>query len=161
MVDDDDCVVAYTDGSCNRHDKTGGWAFTAQLGSRLITRYGCADDTTNNEMELTAIHRLLEFVMPTPRKLIIWADSRYCLDALTKWWRKWERQGWTTATGADVKNLALIHSCACYILTHEEYRILDWRYVRGHSGNPGNERVDKLADEARRQKLTNWTGGNH
>jgi len=161
MEDESDIVIAHTDGSSSRRDGSGGWAFRAKMGVRTLTRYGFADSTTNQAMELTAIVNVLEFITFTPRTLKIVTDSEYARDCLTKWGNMWARNGWISSTGAEVKNLLLVQRGLELIEAHKGYREVKFAWVRGHSGNPDNEFVDKLAGRARKERITNWSGGNH
>lgn len=157
-MDPDDEIYAYTDGSSERSNREvpGGWAFVVGYGGREFTRWGYNPATNNNEMELTAILRVLQFVRKTPHRLHIRTDSDYSLKAITKWYYGWERQGWRTANGSPVKNLELIQHIIRLLVWHREFREVLVSYVKGHNGNVKNEYADKLASTARSTRSTNW-----
>ena len=158
-MDEDDSIHAYTDGSCSRRNGEfpGGWAFIAIHGAREFIRYGYKFPTTVNEMELTAILRVLEFVRITKHPLIIYTDSEYSKNSLMKWCRGWAAQGWVTATGTPVKNKELIAEIVELLDKHRKVRNVNIVWIRGHSGNLKNEQADKYAGQAREDKSTNWT----
>lgn len=158
MEDKHEIIRAFTDGSCNRNVKPspGGWAFVAFFNGRIIQRFGCAADSTNNEMELTAILRVLEFVRFGPQTLRIWTDSAYARSALTKWHFGWAKQGWMTGTGTPVKNADVIRAAVECLALHSQFRRVEIKWLRGHSGHWHNEHADRLAGEARRSQSANW-----
>jgi ribonuclease HI len=99
--------------------------------------------TTNNRMELTAVIRALE-ALKRPSRLRIFTDSEYVRRGITEWVRSWKARGWKTADRKPVKNQDLWERLDSLTAGHQ----IEWRWVRGHSGIPGNERVDQLANEA-------------
>lgn len=132
--------IAYTDGSCLGNPGPGGWGIRLLYPNGRVEEFGAAvHQTTNNQMELQAAIAALEHLGHLPN-LTVYTDSRYVVDGLTKWLANWQRRGWTTATGTAVKNRALWQRLAQ--LAHPK---INWQHVRGHRGNPNNERVDDIA----------------
>jgi len=132
--------IAYTDGACLGNPGPGGW------GARLLypdgevrELGGMAAATTNNRMELQAALEALQILHSSPQVTIV-TDSRYLIDGFTKWLPTWHRRGWITATNTPVKNRDLW--TALERLGHPG---VIWQHVRGHSGDPNNERVDTIA----------------
>jgi ribonuclease HI len=133
-------AVAYTDGSCLGNPGPGGWGIRLLYPDGKVEEFGAAvPHTTNNQMELQAAIAALERLGHLSH-LTVYTDSRYVIDGLTKWLANWRRRGWKTATGEAVKNRALWQQLAQ--LTHPD---IHWHHVRGHRGNPNNERVDDIA----------------
>lgn len=141
-------VVIHTDGACLGNPGPGGWAALLRYGVRERELVGGEALTTNNRMELMAAIRALE-VLTEPCEVILHTDSQYVRKGITEWMPNWLRRNWRTAAGAPVKNQDLwqrLHEAA------GRHRV-DWRWVKGHSGDPDNERVDLLArTEAERIK---------
>ena len=137
-------VEIWTDGGCKPNPGPGGWA--AVLRFRGVERElsGAAPDTTNNRMELTAAAESLE-ALKRPCKVVLHTDSQYLRDGITRWHTGWVRKNWRTAGGDPVKNMDLWRR----ILDAAKPHTVDWQWVRGHAGNPMNERVDALATQAR------------
>jgi len=137
-------VEIWTDGGCKPNPGPGGWA--AVLRFRGVERElsGAAPDTTNNRMELTAAAESLE-ALKRPCKVVLHTDSQYLRDGITRWHTGWVRKNWRTAGGDPVKNMDLWRRILDAAKPHE----VDWQWVRGHAGNPMNERVDALATQAR------------
>ncbi len=132
--------IAYTDGSCLGNPGPGGWGIRLLYPDGTVEEHGAAvKQTTNNQMELQAAIAALEHLGHIPN-LTVYTDSRYVIDGLTKWLPNWRRRGWTTATGTAVKNQDLWQKLAQLTRPH-----MNWRHVRGHSGDPNNERVDDIA----------------
>lgn len=123
----------HTDGSCLGNPGPGGWACVFGNGHELC---GGESDTTNNRMELTAVIRTLE---RDPHVTVV-TDSKYVKDGIEKWIHGWKQRGWKTSTGAPVKNQDLWKSLDSLIAFDTA-----WEWVRGHTGDPGNERADTLA----------------
>ncbi|MGY0559193.1 ribonuclease HI [Luteimonas sp. A277] len=141
-------VQIHTDGACLGNPGPGGWAALLRYGQREKELAGGEDESTNNRMELMAAIRALE-ALSEPCDVVLHTDSQYVRKGITEWMPNWLRRNWRTAAGAPVKNQDLwqrLHSAA---QRHE----IDWRWVKGHSGDPDNERVDTLArDQAERCK---------
>lgn len=134
----------YTDGACSGNPGPGGWGFVfVNFLSKKITEGGGADSsTTNNRMEMTAIiEGLQEARRQKHQELLILTDSTYVIRGFTQWRFGWKKRGWVTSEGQPVSNQDLWEKLDQVAQGLQ----LDWRYVRGHQGTPGNERVDRIA----------------
>jgi ribonuclease HI len=136
-------VDIYTDGACRGNPGPGGWAALLLFGEHQREISGAEILTTNNRMELTAVIRALE-ALKRPVKGRIYTDSQYVRQGILEWVPNWKRRGWKTADRKPVKNQDLWETLDALAATHD----LEWHWVRGHSGNEGNERVDQLANRA-------------
>ena len=136
-------IEIYTDGACRGNPGPGGWAATLESGEHFRELSGAEADTTNNRMELTAVIRALE-ALKRPSQVIVHTDSEYVRRGITEWMRAWKARDWRTADRKPVKNRDLWELLDAAAARHE----VDWRWVKGHSGVPGNERVDALANAA-------------
>jgi ribonuclease HI len=107
---------------------------------------GGGPDQTNNTMELTAILEAMRAIVKPDISCIVYSDSQYSIDCVTKWYNKWKRNGWKTSKGKPVKNADLIRA-----IVHERERFarIEFTWVKGHAGNEGNERADWLATTAK------------
>ena len=144
-----DVVEIYTDGACSGNPGPGGWGAVLRYGDQQKELSGGEPaDTTNNRMELMAAIQALE-VLTRPVSVRLHTDSTYVRNGITRWLPQWQRNGWRTTTKQPVKNADLWQRLAAAIARHE----VEWLWVKGHAGNPGNERADALAnhglDEAR------------
>lgn len=128
----------------------------ARCGKRKRLRYGCAQKTTNQKMELLAIQRVLEFVGLSEHPLLIRSDSMYAIQCITKWHVAWRHQGWRTKSGQKVKNRKLVRKVVRLLAKHEAVRPVVFEWVKGHAGIPDNELADKWAGKARVEQITNW-----
>ena len=139
-------VEAHTDGACLGNPGPGGWG--ALLRWREVERElsGGELDTTNNRMELMAAIAALE-ALREPCDVILTTDSQYVRQGIMDWLSNWIRRGWKTAGGDPVKNRDLWERLQAASAPHT----IDWRWVKGHSGHPENERVDVLARTAAEQ----------
>lgn len=133
-------VDVHTDGACLGNPGPGGWA--ALLRWRGIERElsGGEPLTTNNRMELMAAIMALE-ALKEPCEVILTTDSQYVRQGITEWLPGWLRRVWKTASGDPVKNRDLWERLHAAAARH----VVDWRWVKGHAGDPDNERVDALA----------------
>ena len=136
-----DPVIIYTDGACRGNPGKGGWGAILRYKSKVKELHGGEHDTTNNRMELMAAISAFE-ALKKPCVVHLHIDSKYVLDGITKWLPNWKKKGWKTASKAPVKNEDLWRRLDDAIKTHD----IDWRWVKGHSGNQGNERADALAN---------------
>lgn len=136
-----DPVIIYTDGACRGNPGKGGWGVILRYKGRIKELHGGERDTTNNRMELMAAISSLE-ALKKPCVVHLYTDSKYVLDGITKWLPNWKKAGWKTAAKKPVKNEDLWQRLDLVIQTHT----IDWRWVKGHSGNQGNERADALAN---------------
>lgn len=144
MADANDKVIVYSDGGAKPNPGVGGWAALLIWGEYEKEISGGEKSTTNNQMELTAAIRALE-ALNRPCTVEFYTDSEYLKNGITNWIRGWQRNGWKTASGDPVQNREL------WMRLHEltQKHKIDWRWTRGHAGNPNNERVDQLATAAR------------
>ncbi len=135
-----DEVVIYTDGACSGNPGSGGWGVLMQFGEHEKELKGGETSTTNNRMELLAAIEALE-ALKRPCMVNLHTDSTYLRDGITKWIVKWKRNGWKTAAKKPVKNVDLWLRLEEAIARHE----INWHWVKGHAGDPGNEAADALA----------------
>lgn len=139
-------IVAYADGGCSPNPGPGGWGVVIAALGGDVELSGAEPATTNNRMELTgAIEALAWF--PEGAEVEMRCDSQYVVHAMTQWIKGWKRREWRTADGAPVKNLELFQRLDALA----QRRKVRWTWVRGHSGDPRNERADRLVHEARRR----------
>jgi ribonuclease HI len=141
-------VVIYTDGSASPNPGGGGYAALLIYGDAQKEISGSKPHTTNNEMELTAAVKALE-TLSRPCEVELHTDSSYMRNGITKWIHGWLKNGWKTSKGTPVENQALW--VALYEQTQRHK--INWQWVKGHSTNTFNQRVDVLANEARKKKL--------
>jgi len=134
-------VIIYTDGACKGNPGPGGWGALITHNGESVELCGGDADTTNNRMELMAAIKAFES-LDKPSSVQVNADSKYLLDGIISWLPNWKKRGWKTATKAPVKNEDLWRRLDSAIQSHD----VNWTWVKGHSGNPGNERADQLAN---------------
>jgi ribonuclease HI len=134
-------VDIYADGACRGNPGPGGWGALLSAAGREKELYGAEVSTTNNRMELTAVIRALE-ALTRRAQARIYTDSQYVRLGITEWLPQWKARGWRTADRKPVKNQDLWEQLDALAAQHE----LEWHWVKGHSGVPGNERVDALAN---------------
>jgi ribonuclease HI len=139
----DDRVEIFTDGACAGNPGPGGWAALLRWRGRERELSGAAAETTNNIMELTAVIEALE-ALKRPMAVTVFSDSRYLKDGITHWIHTWKRNGWLTINRQPVKNAELWRRLEAACAGHR----IEWQWVKGHSGHPENERVDRLARAA-------------
>jgi ribonuclease HI len=137
-------VHIYTDGACRGNPGPGGWGVLLKSGAQEKELFGGEAATTNNRMELMAVIQALQS-LKRPCEVTLHVDSQYVLKGITEWLPGWKRKGWRTAAGQPVKNVDLWQQLEK--LVEEGGHALDWRWVRGHNGDPGNERADQLANQ--------------
>jgi len=133
-------VVIYTDGACSGNPGPGGWGVVMRWQGKEKELYGFDPVTTNNRMELMAAIQALE-ALQRPTTVSLHTDSKYLLDGITKWIPNWQRNGWKTAAKKPVKNDDLWRRLTEAMRPHD----VTWVWVKGHAGDPGNERADALA----------------
>jgi ribonuclease HI len=136
-------VDIYTDGACRGNPGPGGWAALLSFAGREKELAGAEALTTNNRMELTAVIRALE-ALKRPVRVRVYTDSEYVRRGILEWVRAWKGRGWLTADRKPVKNKDLWERLDELAAGHA----IEWHWVPGHAGVPGNERVDRLANEA-------------
>jgi len=138
-----DLVELYTDGACRGNPGVGGWGVVMRWRDRQKTLIGAEAQTTNNRMELTAAIVALES-LKKPCAVVLITDSEYVKKGLTEWLPVWKKRGWKTAAKKPVKNADLWQRLDDAADRHK----VEWRWVRGHSGQEGNELADALANQA-------------
>ena len=136
-------VEIYADGACRGNPGPGGWAATLEYGEHLRELSGAEAQTTNNRMELTAVIRALE-ALKRGVSARVHTDSEYVIRGINEWLPNWKARGWRTADRKPVKNQDLWEQLDAAAARHQ----IEWKWVKGHSGVPGNERVDALANAA-------------
>jgi ribonuclease HI len=134
-------VEIYADGACKGNPGVGGWGVVLRYGDREKTLQGGEMRTTNNRMELTAVIEALKALKRRCR-VRLYTDSQYVQKGITQWLPDWKRRGWKTSSGAPVKNQDLWEALDHAVLGHD----VEWHWVKGHAGHPGNEAADRLAN---------------
>jgi ribonuclease HI len=134
-------VEIYTDGACKGNPGPGGWGAWLRAGTHEKELWGGEPLTTNNRMELTAVIEALATLKNSCR-VTLHTDSEYVKNGITTWIHGWKARGWTTADRKPVKNIDLWQRLDALSREHH----VEWRWVRGHAGDPGNERADQLAN---------------
>ena len=142
-------VEIYTDGACRGNPGPGGWGALLRYNKhRKELCGGDAGPTTNNRMELMAAIQALE-ALKRPSSVRIHTDSSYVRNGITRWLSRWKRNGWVTSEKAPVKNDDLWRRLDAATEKHK----VEWLWVKGHAGNPGNERADALANKGLNKAL--------
>ena len=139
-------VVVYTDGACSGNPGPGGWGAWLRYGEHEKELFGGEGQTTNNRMELMAAIQALE-ELTRPSSVVLHTDSSYLRNGIMTWLENWKRRDWKTAAKKPVKNVDLWQRLDKAAARHQ----VEWRWVRGHSGDEGNERADALARRGRDQ----------
>ncbi len=134
-------VDIYTDGACKGNPGPGGWGVWLKWGDHEKELFGGEAETTNNRMELTAVIKAL-VSLKRGCKVRLHTDSQYVHSGISTWIHDWKKRGWRTADRKPVKNIDLWKRLDELVGKHD----VDWIWVRGHRGNPGNERADELAN---------------
>ena len=137
-------VQIYTDGACKGNPGPGGWGAWLKSGATEKDLFGGELNTTNNRMELQAVIEGLA-ALKRPCKVTLYLDSQYVRQGITEWIKGWKAKGWLTAAKQPVKNVELWKQLDT--LVQEGGHQIEWRGVKGHSGDPGNERADALANK--------------
>lgn len=145
-------TIVYADGGCDPNPGPGGWGVVIQDPAGTVELCGGERATTNNRMELTAAISALEH-FPAGAQIEMRCDSQYVVKSVTEWMRGWKARGWRTATG-PVKNIDLMQRLDALAAARD----IRWTWVRGHAGEAGNERADRLAAQGRREVLLGITG---
>jgi ribonuclease HI len=134
-------VVIYTDGACKGNPGPGGWGAWLRAGEHEKEMWGGERLTTNNRMELTAVIQALAS-LKRRCTVHVYTDSEYVRNGITSWIHGWKQRGWRTADKKPVKNAELWQQLDTLAASHD----MQWHWVRGHAGDPGNERADALAN---------------
>jgi ribonuclease HI len=138
---DSNKVNIYTDGACKGNPGRGGWGALLVTGAHEKELFGGAPETTNNRMELQAVIEALN-ALTRPCDIVVHTDSQYVQKGISEWIHGWKARGWKTAAKEPVKNADLWQALDSAQARHK----VEWRWVRGHNGHPGNERADSLAN---------------
>lgn len=156
---DDRYVHIFTDGSASVHDGSGGWGTVLYYKDLKKEISGGLMNTTVNQMELTAILRGIQKLKSFKIPVRVYSDSQYSINCVTAWWTGWKRNGWRTSKGSKVLNRDLIEAIVTAVQFHTDNGgDIQFKWVRGHSGVPGNEHADRLAGEARRRAIREFGG---
>jgi len=139
-------VHIYTDGACKGNPGPGGWGAILNYNGNIKEINGYSPDTTNNIMEITAVIKAINS-LNRPCTIIITTDSTYVKNGITKWIHAWKNKNWKTANKKSVKNKKLWQELDKAIKEHD----VTWKWVKGHSGHPQNEKADELANKAIKQ----------
>lgn len=134
-------VKIHTDGACRGNPGPGGWGAVLECDNKQKKLYGGESQTTNNRMELTAAIKALEY-LKRPSEVLLITDSKYVLQGITEWIINWKKRGWKTANKKPVLNADLWRQLDTIVSVHK----IEWKWVKGHSGDPGNELADQLAN---------------
>jgi len=135
-------VVIYTDGACRGNPGPGGWGVWLRYGEHEKEMCGGELDTTNNRMELMAAIQALE-ILKRPCEVHLYTDSQYVRKGITEWMANWKARNWRTAAKKPVKNEDLWRRLDAAVAQHQ----VSWHWVKGHSGDVGNEKADALANQ--------------
>tara|TARA_B100000959_G_C14933915_1_gene604853 strand:- start:914 stop:1351 length:438 start_codon:yes stop_codon:yes gene_type:complete len=139
-------VHIYTDGACKGNPGPGGWGAILNYNGNIKEINGYSPYTTNNIMEITAVIKAINS-LNRPCTIIITTDSTYVKNGITKWIHAWKNKNWKTANKKSVKNKKLWQELDKAIKEHD----VTWKWVKGHSGHPQNEKADELANKAIKQ----------
>ena len=137
-------IVIYTDGACKGNPGPGGWGALLRAADGAEKElFGGESETTNNRMEMMAVIEALS-ALKRPCHVILFVDSQYVLKGMTEWLHGWKAKGWRTAAKQPVKNVDLWQRLDA--LVHQSEHRIEWQWVKGHAGDPDNERADALAN---------------
>ena len=135
-------VIIYTDGACRGNPGPGGWGALIKFDIVQKEIFGGQNNTTNNQMELSAAIEGLS-TLKEPCSVELFTDSRYVMDGITQWIQNWKKNNWKTSSKKEVKNKELWQKLDQLMSYHQ----VKWNWVKGHSGDPGNEVADLLANK--------------
>jgi ribonuclease HI len=139
-----DKIIIYTDGGCRGNPGIGGWGVWLRYGDHDKKLKGSEKDTTNNRMELTAAIKALEAIKSSTIDIDLYTDSKYVMSGINEWIKGWKLRGWKTANKKPVKNVDLWQQLDEVNTKHNVH----WYWVKGHSGDIGNDIADELANQA-------------
>lgn len=143
-------ITIYTDGACKGNPGPGGWGAVLSYNHHTKKLYGSQTKTTNNQMELMAVIEALK-VLKSSCDITLYTDSKYVLTGATDWLPRWKKNNWKTSTKKPIKNRELWEILDTLLIQHT----IRWKWVKGHTGNTGNELADQLAckgaEEAQKQ----------
>ena len=141
-----DQTIIFCDGACSGNPGPGGWAAViASMDGQILELGGGSPKTTNNQMELKATVEALRVLGDWPGPVTLYTDSVYVIKGITQWIWGWMRNNWKTSTGGEVSNQELWQELSREVASRKKFGELNWKYVRGHTGVPGNERCDEIA----------------
>lgn len=143
-------IVIYTDGACRGNPGPGGWGALLRSGNHQQELFGGEPATTNNRMELMAAIESLK-ALTKPGQIELYTDSQYLKNGILQWLHNWKQKNWITAARKPVKNRDLWELLEAEASRHQ----INWHWVKGHSGNAGNEKADQLAQRGIDQMLEN------
>lgn len=134
-------IEIYTDGACRGNPGVGGWGAIIHYLDTSKELFGGSHETTNNQMEMQAVIEGLK-ALKEPCNITLYTDSKYVMDGITNWIHGWKQNDWKTANKKPVKNKELWQELDGLVSRHN----IEWKWVKGHAGIPGNERADELAN---------------
>ena len=134
-------IEIYTDGACRGNPGVGGWGAIIHYLNTSKELFGGSHETTNNQMEMQAVIEGLK-ALKEPCNITLYTDSKYVMDGITNWIHGWKQNDWKTANKKPVKNKELWQELDGLVSKHN----IEWKWVKGHAGIPGNERADELAN---------------
>ena len=142
-MDSNKNIDIYTDGACSGNPGKGGWGVYLKIDNEEIQLNGAKDNTTNNRMELTAVIEALKY-LKCKSNINLFTDSKYVMQGIEEWIHNWKKNNWKTSKKEPVKNKELWIELDKLVSLHN----IQWKWVKGHSGDYGNERADYLATTA-------------
>ena len=142
-MDSKEYIDVYTDGACSGNPGKGGWGVYMKIENQEVELKGSMDNTTNNRMELTAVIEALKH-LKNKSNINLFTDSKYVMQGIKEWIHKWKKNNWKTSKKESVKNKELWVELDELVSMHD----VNWNWVKGHSGDRGNERADYLATSA-------------
>ena len=137
-------IIIYTDGGCRGNPGVGGWGVWLRYGDHDKKLNGVEKETTNNRMELMAAIKALEAIKSNTIEIDLYTDSKYVMNGITQWIIAWKQKKWKTASKKPVKNADLWKKLDHFNQKHS----VNWHWVKGHSGDKGNDMADLLANQA-------------
>jgi len=144
-------IIIYTDGGCRGNPGIGGWGVWLRYGDHVKKLHGSEKETTNNRMELMAAIKALEAIKSSSIDIDLFTDSKYVMNGINDWIKGWKAKSWKTAAKKPVKNVDLWQRLDVLNIQHNVH----WHWVKGHSGDKGNDIADELANQAMDQITVN------
>lgn len=134
-------ITIYTDGACSGNPGAGGWGAVLLYKEHIKKISGGEKDTTNNRMELKAVIEALKAIKKIAAEAVVYTDSKYVQNGITEWIHGWKKNGWKNAAKKPIKNVDLWMELDAEAAKHK----IEWKWVKGHSGDKYNEMADELA----------------